>query len=339
FVIISEVNRLYFTGFKSSSGILVLTRNEPPAFYTDFRYLETARNRIGVATVRRSGVKKGKPFHQLGLLARRQKWKKTGYEGAIPAGIFTALGSALPPEAKLEESGGLVRNLRAIKSPREQAVIRRAARLADELFARLATEIRLGMSEWEIRLLIRSLTDRLSQGEAFPCIACVGSNASRCHHEPSARILKQGDELLLDFGLVADGYMSDMTRTIFFGRPPARLRKIHSLVLEANQRAVEAVRAGRKCSTIDAAGRRVIEKAGYGKYFGHALGHSLGLEIHESPAFSAVDNTRLEPGMVMTVEPGVYLPGIGGVRIEDMVLVRRNGCDVLTSAPRPVVID
>ena len=337
-VILTEVNRHYFTGFKSSNGILAVTRDEEPVFFTDFRYLETARNRIDVAAVRRIGAGKEKPFRQVGLLAVRGKWRKTGYEGAVPAAVFKELGAALPKEVSLEDGSGVIRDLRSVKSPREQAVIRRAACLADALFARLTVEVRPGMSEWEIRCLIRSHIDKLSQGEAFPCIACVGSNASRCHHEPSGRILRPGQELLLDFGLVAGSYLSDMTRTIFYGRPSARLRKIHSIVLEANRRAIDAVRAGRKCSRVDAIGRRVIEKAGYGRYFGHSLGHGLGLEIHENPSFSTRDNTHLKPGMVMTVEPGIYLPWVGGVRIEDMVLVRNDGCEVLTSSPRSVVI-
>ncbi|MEI6809361.1 MAG: M24 family metallopeptidase, partial [bacterium] len=151
--------------------------------------------------------------------------------------------------------------------------------------------------------------------------------------------LKPGQELLLDFGLIAGSYLSDMTRVIFYGQPSREMRKIHSIVLDANRRAVDAVRPGRKCCRIDAVGRSVIEKAGYGKYFGHSLGHGVGLEIHEHPSFSTRDKSRLKPGMVMTVEPGIYLPGIGGVRIEDMVLVNDSGCDVLTSSPRSVVIE
>jgi Xaa-Pro aminopeptidase len=339
FVITTEINRLYFTGFQSSAGMLVITKDEEPVFFTDFRYLETARNRIGVARVRQPRTKPCSPFHQISLLARRGRWKKTGYEGVIASTAFRDLSAALPDGNSLEESIGIIRDLRSIKSRREQAVIRRAAQLTDMLFSKVIEDTSVGMSEWEVRSIIRSWSDRLGQGEAFPCIVCVGSNASKCHHEPSERILGPGQELLLDFGLVAGGYMSDMTRTIFFGRPSKPLEKIHRIVLEANLRSIDAVRSGRKCSRIDAVGRRIIDKAGYGRYFGHSLGHSLGLEIHEDPAFSIRDNSRLVPGMVMTVEPGIYLPGTGGVRIEDMVLVRDNDCEVLTSAPRSVIIE
>lgn len=339
FVVATEVNRLYFTGFRSSSGILVITRDEAPVFFTDFRYIETARSCINVAAVRRSGDRKEKPFQQVGLLARSGGWKKTGFEGAVSAASFKELGAALPAETSLEDFGRLVHCLRSVKSRREQSVIRRAARLADMLFSRIVAAVRPGMSEWDIRRLIRSEIDHLSQGESFPCIVCAGSNASKCHHEPSGRILRPGQGLLLDLGLVAGGYLSDMTRTVFYGRPSRLLRKIHSIVLEANRRAIEGVRAGRRCCRIDAIGRRVIEKAGYGRYFGHSLGHGLGLEIHENPSFSAKDKTRLKPGMTMTVEPGIYLPGVGGVRIEDMVLVHGDGCEVLTTSPRLVVIE
>lgn len=338
-VVVSDVNRLYLTGFKSSSGILVVSQDEAPVFFTDFRYIETARANISAATVRRMGGKQEKPFHQIGLLARKSKWKKTGYEGSISAATFKELSAAMPGEVTLADSNGLIRDLRSVKSRREQAVIRRAAGLADSLFSIITAQVRPGMSEWEIRCFIRGQIDRLSQGEAFSCIVCVGSNASKCHHEPTGRILKPGQELLLDFGLIAGSYLSDMTRVIFYGQPSREMRKIHSIVLDANRRAVDAVRPGRKCCRIDAVGRRVIEKAGYGKYFGHSLGHAVGLEIHEHPSFSTRDKSRLMPGMVMTVEPGIYLPGIGGIRIEDMVLVNDSGCDVLTSSPRLVVIE
>lgn len=339
FIVITDINRLYLTGFKSSSGILVVTRDETPVFLTDFRYLETARTRIDVASVRRMGGKKEKPFQQLARMAGKGNWKKTGYEGSISAAVFKEMVAAFPKETALVDASGLMRSLRSIKSRSEQAVMRRAAGLADTLFSDITATVRPGMSEWEIRSFIRGRIDHLSQGESFPCIVCVGSNASRCHHEPSDRILRAGQELLLDFGLVAGSYLSDMTRTVFYGRPSRELKKIHSIVLEANRRAVDAVRAGRKCRSIDAVGRRIIEKAGYGRYFGHSLGHGVGLEIHEHPSFSIADKTILKPGMVMTVEPGIYLPGVGGVRIEDMVLVREDGCEVLTSAPRSVIID
>jgi Xaa-Pro aminopeptidase len=212
--------------------------------------------------------------------------------------------------------------------------MRNAIRAADDILRHVMREIRPGMTEWEIRRLIRSWTDRLSQGESFPCIVCAGSNASRCHHHPSERPLRRGQELLLDLGAVVDGYHSDMTRTLFCGPPSRKLREIYGIVLKANLAAVSVIRAGKKCGAVDAVARRIIEKAGYGKYFGHGLGHSVGLAIHEWPGFTADCQAILKPGMILTVEPGIYLPGVGGVRIEDMILVRRGGCEVLTRTPR-----
>jgi Xaa-Pro aminopeptidase len=338
FIEMTEINRYYLTGFHSSAGILVLSRSSDPVLFTDFRYLEMARRQMKNATVRDIKLKP-KLRDMLRPLALKGNWKTIGYEGSISSVSFKNLAKSLPDEKALTDSEKSIRELRAIKSPREQAAMRCSARSNDALLSHVLDEITPGMSEWSIRGVIRKWTDILGQGESFPSIVCVGSNASQCHHNPAHRVLRAGQELLLDLGVTVNDYLSDMTRTVFFGKPSKTLRKIHKIVLEANRRAVNAVRAGKTCKQIDAVARGVIKRAGYGKNFGHGLGHGVGLEIHEFPSFGPKDKTVLKPGMIMTIEPGIYLPGIGGVRIEDMILVKKNGCEVLTSSPRTLIIE
>ena len=189
------------------------------------------------------------------------------------------------------------------------------------------------MTEYDIRRELRYWGDRYGQAQPF-AIVCAGSNASRCHHIPGERILRKNQELLIDTGAMVQGYLSDITRTFFFGRPSNKLREIYDIVLKANMKAISRIQAGKTCHEIDTAARSLITRAGYSKYFGHGLGHGVGLQIHENPFFSQKNKMKLKAGMIVTVEPGIYLPGIGGVRIEDMVLVKRNGCEVLTKTPK-----
>jgi Xaa-Pro aminopeptidase len=332
--LIGEPNRTYLTGFNSSAGVIVAVPGEKPALYTDFRYLEMARAQLDFVNVH----KVGKWKKQFGPEARRRKWKRVGYEGSLPAARLKDLQNSMPTVTEWVEAEQHVRDLRAVKSEREQAVMRDAGKVNDWVHRLALQQIRPGMTEWDIRCLIRSLMDSAGQGESFNTIVCIGSNASKCHHFPSLRPLDANTELLLDHGTTVQGYCSDMTRTLFIGKPSRKLQELHKIVLAANRKAIASVRAGVACDKVDAVARKHIAKAGYGKYFGHGLGHSVGIEIHEFPAFSASCKTVLKPGMVMTIEPGIYIPGVGGVRIEDMVIVTRKGCEVITDSPREVTL-
>ena len=328
--IFTEVNRYYFTGLATSNGLL-LTQNSPGAlFFTDFRYLTMAKRNAPWLPCRTQW----RPADEQDVLAKLgKKWKRIGYEGQIEAARFLRLKAALP-QAEWVDISTPVADLRAVKSRAEQRVMRAAIAANDLLFAALLSQVKPGVSEWDIRTLVRREADLLGEGEAFDTIACVGKNGAECHHHPDATILKQGQPLLVDLGLKRDHYCSDMTRCVFFGNPTALYRDLHKIVLEANLKAVRAIRPGRPCCEIDAVARRHIEKAGYGAYFGHGLGHAVGLEIHESPSFSPSCKALLKPGMVLTVEPGIYLPGKTGIRIEDVVLITRSGCEVLSQTPR-----
>lgn len=328
-LVVSDVSRYYLTGLSTSNGALLLQRAES-AFYTDFRYLVMARSALDFMAVRKIWRPADEP--QV-LAARGRAWRRVGYEGQMPAQRFNRLREALP-QVEWVDIGPRLDAMRSVKSKAEQRAIRAAVAANDRLYAAVMRRVEPGMSEWTIRTLVRREADLLGQGEAFDTIACVGRNAAECHHHPDGTVLRAGQALLLDLGVKRDHYCSDMTRSVCFGEPTPLYREIHAVVREANRLAVRAIRPGRRCDEIDAVARRHIERAGYGDCFGHGLGHSLGLEIHESPSFSPSCQTVLEPGMVLTVEPGIYLPGRLGVRIEDVVLVTADGCDVLSQTPR-----
>jgi len=326
----SPIARLYYTGFAASNGILALDVRRGPFFLTDFRYLTAARRTLT-----------GLPCGDCGrgdearMILRRltRGWRRVGFEGATAVTLHARQQETLSPVVEWLDVDDIVARQRAIKSPTEQAAIRRAVRANDCLFARVLRGVRPGQSEREIRQAVRRAADDLGDGEAFDAVVCVGANAAECHHVPGADRLLPGQPLLLDAGLRLGGYCSDLTRTVFCGRPSARFREIFRLVSEANRTAIRRLRPGMTGAEIDALAREVIARAGHGPAFGHSLGHALGLEVHETPAFAPSCATVIRPGMVLTVEPGVYLPGELGVRVEDVVLITGTGCEILSQTP------
>ena len=323
-----EINRYYFTGFCASNGLLVLTDEQ--IFFTDFRYLVAAKEALPFLKVKSIW----KPGEETGALTKiGKKWKRVGYEGALSAERFSTWKESLS-SAEFMNVSTAIDELRNIKSPAEQRCLRAAIRATDAVFAAVRSQLTPGMTEWDVRNLIRRGADFCGQGEAFDSIVCAGKNAAECHHHPDETRLFEKSPVLIDMGVMKDYYCSDMTRSFCLGKATAEYLDIYKIVLEANRKAIHAIRPGRKCSDIDAIARKHIEKAGYGKQFGHGLGHSLGLEIHEAVRFSATSDAVLKPGMLMTVEPGIYLPGRFGVRIEDVVLVTRTGCEVLTKTDK-----
>ena len=323
-LIVSDVNRYYFTGFCASNGVLLLADDQ--IFFTDFRYFGAAKKALPFLETKHMW----KGADEVTALAKMGKqWKRIGYEGGIPAERFAKWKEALQSVEFLNSSPA-IDALRSIKSPAEQRCIRASVRATDAVFAAARSQLAPGMTEWEVRNLIRRGADFCGQGEAFDTIVCGGKNGAECHHHPDETPLSENGPVLIDMGVMKDYYCADMTRSFCLGKETAEYRDVYKIVLEANLKAIRAIRPGRACSEIDAIARKHIEMAGYGKHFGHGLGHSLGLEIHETPRFADVCHTLLKPGMLMTVEPGIYLPGRFGVRIEDVVLVTRDGCDVLT---------
>ena len=232
---------------------------------------------------------------------------------------------------KLKPEESLVGELRLIKSPWEVRQIEAALRVQEACFRRLWIGLRPGVTERQASAKLRYLmVEAGADDQAFQTMFQVGSHSSLPHGRPTNRVLPRKAVVLMDFGARAGGYHSDLTRTFFVGSIPPRLRKIHAIVREAQARAIERIAPGVALADVDKAARRFIAKAGYGKAFGHSTGHGLGLEIHEAPSLSSRAKGVLKAGMVVTVEPGIYLPGVGGVRIEDDVLVTPSGCRVLS---------
>jgi Xaa-Pro dipeptidase len=236
--------------------------------------------------------------------------------------------------SELVDVGPEIRRLRLIKSEDEIEKLQRAAAITDEAYEVVVSQIRAGQTEIDVALLIASAIGNLGGVLSFPTLVQSGPNSSLPHLEPSGRRLLAGDYVLLDFGAAFDGYRADTTRMAVVGEPSARHREIHQLVLAGHDAAIDAVRAGVTTGEVDAAARRVIEAGGYGKEFIHRVGHGLGLEAHEDPSLDPGSTRTLEEGMVFTIEPGIYIPGWGGVRIEDDVVAQEGGCRVLTVADR-----
>ena len=235
------------------------------------------------------------------------------------------------PEAELFDVGAQISELRAVKTDDEIEKIRASARLNDKIWHEASAAFAPGMTEREMARIIKTLMIRYGDGEAFETIVCVDKNAGECHHVPDDTVWDGKKPVLVDMGVILDGYASDLTRNIVPSRPSRLYKKVYSLVLEANMRAINAARPGMVAASLDKVARDFLSKNGFGGAFGHSLGHGVGLEVHEAPGVSKLSKTVLRSGMVVTIEPGVYLPGNLGVRVEDLVLITDNGCEVLSS--------
>ncbi len=327
-IITSPVARFYYTGLWSSAGTLWVDVREGPLLTVDFRYLVAARATAPFIPCRRQQ----RPAATTPPTRHLRRWRRAGYEGALSMTSLQHYRQLLPAVSEWEDVTALLAAQRAVKSAREQRAMRRAVAANDRLLAAVVAGLRPGMSEWEIRNLVRCQADLLGQGEAFDTIAAVGANGAECHHQPDATPWSPDQPLLLDFGLKLNHYCSDLTRCLLPRKARRRYRELHDLVLQANRRAIAAIKPGIPTAEVDTTARDFLDRAGYGKAFGHGLGHGLGLEVHEQPALTSGDKMVLQPGMVMTIEPGIYLPGRLGIRIEDVVLVTRSGCEVLSQA-------
>jgi Xaa-Pro aminopeptidase len=251
---------------------------------------------------------------------------------------YQKLKDLLPLGASLQPLPGIVENLRMTKSPEEIAQIRKSVRVNSEAYARTLRRVRLGMRERDIAAEL-DYQMRLHGAEkpAFDTIVAAGERSALPHAQPTGRKLEENDLLLIDMGACLDGYMSDMTRMAFLGIPNKRVRTLYSAVLEAQTAAIEAVRPGVTAARVDGAAREVLKRHGLDRQFVHSTGHGLGLEIHEGPRIGKKDPTKLLAGMVITIEPGAYVDGWGGVRIEDTVLVTTSGYEVLTPTTKEFV--
>jgi Xaa-Pro aminopeptidase len=265
-----------------------------------------------------------------------EKYKSMGLEEQHMTVAKLASLKKILPKAKWKAMSGVVEGLRIIKDAGEIKIIKKAVQIAVKTLADFSKTIQVGQSEADMEWNLLSLARKNgADGFSFPPIITFGKNTSDIHAQRGNAKLKKGEVVLIDSGIIYQGYITDMTRMFYLTKPKPVEQKMYSIVLAANQAGIKAVKVGAKFSDIDKAARKVIEDAGYGKYFSHSTGHGTGLEVHEAPTVSVHSKDKVEKGMVFTVEPGVYIDGIGGVRIEDMVYVNeKGGVEVLTDYPK-----
>lgn len=260
-----------------------------------------------------------------------------GVDRFWPSGFAIRLMEALP-ELKLRLGSAPVEKARMCKDAEEIALMRRASQASDRAIAATIAQIREGMREDELEGIFSGYAREFGDGNSFAPITCFGPNCAEPHHDNDGTRLKRGDSIILDVGVIVDRYCGDMTRTLFFGEASDEQKAVYEIVREANAAGRAAVRPGEPMCEFDRAARQVIEKAGYGEYFIHRTGHGIGLEVHEHPDNSAVSRIIAEPGMCFSVEPGVYLPGKFGVRVEDLVCVTETGCETLNAYPKDFTV-
>lgn len=322
-------NVRYLTGYTGSNGMLLLSASGAATFFTDPRYRIAAASEVSCPIK----VSTGPLLPDVVSLVGRKKIRRLGFEKSrMGYEQYEFLKSKLPVRTTLAGLGGLIENQRMIKSPNEIAIIRRSVILNSKAFEAALRVIRPGKTREadlaaEIDYRMRKLG---AEKPAFETIVAGGARSALPHAQPSAKILAKNELLLIDMGATLAGYASDMTRVVFLGRPVARFKRIYEAVLEAQLAAIDAVRPGVTAAHIDRQARQTLRRRGLDKAFVHSTGHGLGLEIHEPPRLGKKDQTRLQEGMAITIEPGAYLEGFGGVRIEDTVVVTKNGCEILT---------
>ncbi len=334
-LVTSEPGEFYAVGFHGEGVALVAA--EESAYITDSRYIEKAREVVTGATV--DVVERNRGYLvQINQFLDRLGIRTLGIEDdRLTLRTYRRYEKEL--HAQLVPAGGLLAGLRAAKDPEELARMVRAQRVAERALDEILGFLRPGVTE---RQAAAKLTYNMlrfgAEKNSFDPIVVSGPNGSLPHGVPGDRAIQRGDFVTMDFGCKWGGYCSDMTRTVAVGEPTEEMRRVYHLVLEAQEAGIRASRAGVRGRDIDAAARQVIEAGGYGPYFGHGYGHSLGIEIHEDPSANTRDETPMPVGAVVSAEPGIYLPGRFGVRIEDVVVMEEGGCRDLTLAPKELLI-
>ena len=329
-------NRFYLTGFRSSAGT-VLVLKEKAYFLIDFRYFEKAKNTVSALEVKLSN-RTNDEIDELLKANNINKLYIETYTTAVSAekSYSEAFGIEISSDDKMDK---LLEKMRSIKTSEELELIKIAQSYTDKTFSYILERIETGRTEKEVMLDMEFYMRKLgSEGVSFDFIVVSGKNSSLPHGVPTDKMIEKGDFITMDFGAVAGGYRSDMTRTVAVGCVSDEQRLVYETVLKAQEEAIKNISAGKICSQIDKIARDIISEAGFGDNFGHGLGHSVGIEIHENPNFNMRCHEILLPGTVMTVEPGIYLENKFGVRIEDMVYVTENGCINLTESPKNLII-
>lgn len=330
-LVTTSSNTFYLGGYESTNCRILMT-GDKDYFFTDMRYLEEAKSCIGDRfDVRLGGV------DEIKELCDKLKVKKLGVEQNVSYGEYIAL-EQLFKGVEFVAVDEAFKEMRAVKSQREIDLIKAAQTVTEKAFDEILPFIKEGVSEIEIAARLEYIMLKNGCELAFDSIVAFGENGSKPHAHRSERKLCRGEFVTMDFGAKYKGYCSDMTRTVALGTVDERKARAYNAVLEANKLAEKAIKAGEKCCDIDAVARNYLAKFGLDKYFSHSLGHSVGVDIHEMPAFSPKCLDVLRPGMIITVEPGVYLEGDFGLRIEDMALVTDDGAQILTHSDKNLIV-
>ena len=332
----SVYNRLYAAQYRVAEGVAVVTR-EGAYYFTDSRYIEAAEKNLKGFTVRMTHPGSSE-IERINEVIGEHTIKKLGFEeNDMTYGDYLRYNEALhavlvPMQAKIDA-------FRATKEPWEIELMRKAQAITDQTFSELCKIIQAGMTEKELEAeLLYRLYKHGAEGPSFDPIVVSGPNTSLPHGVPGERKLEFGDFITMDFGCIYGGYCSDMTRTVALGFVSEEMDKVYKTVLKAQRAGIAATKAGVAGRDIDGAARKVIADAGYGDYFGHGYGHSLGILIHEAPNANTRNDQPMPAGAVVSAEPGIYLPGKFGVRIEDVTVITETGCEVLTKSPKKLII-
>ncbi|WP_282244170.1 Xaa-Pro peptidase family protein [Psychrobacillus sp. NEAU-3TGS] len=333
-LITNGYNRRYMTGFTGTAGVAIVSKNDA-VFITDFRYTEQAASQIKDFRI----VKHEKTLiEEVAKQVAEMGIQSLGFEKEdLTYSSFELYKQAV--KADLVPLSGLVEKIRLIKTDEEISIIKAACRIADEAYEHIVTYIKPGMTELQVSNELEFfMRKRGATSSSFDTIVASGVRSALPHGVASDKVIEVGNFVTLDFGAIYNGYISDTTRTVAVGEPSEQLKEIYQIVLDSQLLALEKVKPGMTGKEADAIARDYIASKGYGEAFGHSLGHGIGLEVHEGPGLSFRSDIVLEPGMVITIEPGIYLPNIGGVRIEDDALVTENGLEKLTHSTKELLI-
>ncbi len=333
-LITNEYNRRYMTGFTGTAGVAVVTKNDA-VFITDFRYTEQAAAQVkDFRIVQHTGT----IFAEVGAQVALMGAKTIGFEkDSMSYGTYEIYKEAV--KAEFVPVSGVIEKIRLIKTTEEINIIKAACEIADNAFTHILEYIKPGLTELDVSNELEFFMRKQgATSSSFDIIVASGVRSALPHGVATDKVIEKGDFVTLDFGALYNGYISDITRTIAVGQPSDKLVEMYNVVLESQLLALEKVGPGMTGIEADAVARDYLKSKGYGEAFGHSTGHGIGLEVHEGPGLSYRSNTVLEPNMTVTIEPGVYLPGIGGVRIEDDILITETGNERLTHSTKELII-
>ncbi|MDW0117323.1 Xaa-Pro peptidase family protein [Sporosarcina thermotolerans] len=333
-LVTNPYNRRYITGFTGSAGVAVISA-EDAVFITDFRYTEQAAKQVQGFRI----LKHEKTLiEEVAVQVKEMNVNTLGFEkDNLTFGMYDTYNEKV--DAELKPVSGIIEELRMVKTTEEIEILKQAAKIADDAFAHICTFIKPGVTELEVsNELEMFMRKQGATSSSFDTIVASGERGALPHGVASDKVIESGDMVTLDFGAIYNGYISDITRTVAVGEPSEKMKEIYEVTRAAQQMALEQIKPGMTGIEADAVARDYIKSKGYGDAFGHSTGHGIGLEVHEGPGLSFRSETVLVPNMAVTVEPGIYLPGIGGVRIEDDIIITEEGNVRLTHSPKELII-